>query len=220
MNAYDRSEMAAWKATRLEEIRSATDGRAPWRPVRAHFDIRAFGVNLFFADEVGDRLVNEHDEADDGQEELYLVHTGRARFEIGGETVDAPAGTFVYAEPGVKRTAFAEEPGTTVLIVGGVPGHAYVVEGWEIWAPFHPLYEAGEYDQAADRLDTELPIEAPYPGAHFNAACVYSLAGRNEAALAHLRRSIELSERFREMAKSDTDLDAIRGEPGFSELVG
>ncbi len=212
--------MATWKAARLEEIADATDGRAPWRPVRAHFDIRSFGVNLFFGKEAGDRIVNEHDEADDGQEELYLVHSGHARFELDGETVDAPAGTFVYAEPGVKRTAFAEEADTTVLIVGGVPGKAYVVEGWEIWAPFHPLYEAGEYDRAADRLDAELPLEAPYPGAHFNAACVYSLAGRKEDALAHLRRSIELSERFREMAKTDTDLDAIRDEPGFSELVG
>ena len=40
------------------------------------------------------------------------------------------------------------------------------------------------------------------------------------APLSDLRRSIELSERFREMAKTDTDLDAIRDEPGFSELVG
>jgi hypothetical protein len=212
--------VATWKAARLEDIDSASDGRAPWRPVRAHFGIAAFGVNLFFGDEPGDLIVNEHDEADDGQEELYLVHTGRARFEIGGETVDAPAGTFVYAEPGVKRTAFAEEPGTTVLIVGGVPGKAYEVEGWEIWAPFHPLYEAGEYDRAADRLDAELPLEEPYAGAHFNAACVYSLAGRKEQAVARLRRSIELSDRFREMAKTDSDLDAIRGEAAFAELVG
>ena len=40
-------------------------------------------------------------------EELYLVLQGRAVFELDGERVDAPAGTFVFARPGVKRTAFA-----------------------------------------------------------------------------------------------------------------
>ncbi len=36
----------------------------------------------------------------------------------------------------------------------------------------------------------------------------------------HLRRSIEMSERFRDYAKGDSDLDAIRDEPEFQELVG
>ena len=35
----------------------------------------------------------------------------------------------------------------------------------------------------------------------------------------HLRESIEGSERFRDYAKGDSDLDAIREEPGFRELV-
>ena len=50
------------------------------------------------ASEVGDRIINEHDEAGehDLHEELYLVHQGRARFELDGERVDAAAGTFVY----------------------------------------------------------------------------------------------------------------------------
>ena len=58
-------------------------------------------------------------------EELYLVHQGRATFELDGERVDAPAGTLVFARPGVKRTAFAEEPETTLLALGGTPGKAY-----------------------------------------------------------------------------------------------
>ena len=76
---------------------------------------------------------------------------GRATFELDGEQVDAPAGTFVFAEPGVKRTAFAEEDETTVVVVGGEPGKAYEVLGFEAWAPFQPLYEAGNYAEAADQ---------------------------------------------------------------------
>jgi hypothetical protein len=53
----------------------------------------------------------------------------------------------------------------------------------------------------------------------YNLACCESLAGRKEDALRHLRRSIELSERFRAFAKGDSDFDAIRDEPAFKELV-
>jgi hypothetical protein len=35
----------------------------------------------------------------------------------------------------VKRTAVAEEPGTTIIAVGGTPGKAYEPHGWELWAP-------------------------------------------------------------------------------------
>ena len=42
-----------------------------------------------------------------------------------------PAGSLVYVRSGVKRTAFAEKPGTTILVVGGEPGKAYEVNGWE-----------------------------------------------------------------------------------------
>ncbi len=65
----------------------------------------------------------------DSDEELYLVLRGRATFELDGEQVDAPAGTFVFARPGVKRTAVAAEPETTLLALGGVPGKPYATVG-------------------------------------------------------------------------------------------
>ena len=114
------------------------------RSRRAIFGITSFGITAWTGQEVGERIINEHDEADenDRSEELYLVTQGRAVFELDGERRDAPAGTFVYVEPDVKRTAFAEEAGTTIVAIGGVPGKAYEPSGWEVWAPFQPLYEA------------------------------------------------------------------------------
>ena len=212
--------MATWTSARLDDIEEISDGRVPWRPVRHHFGITSFGLNVFTGKEAGDRIINEHDEVDDGHEELYLVHSGRARFELDDETVDAPAGTLVYAEPGVKRTAFAEEPNTTLVAVGGAPGRAYEAHGYEIWAPLVPLYRAGELEQVADRLDAALADDPPYSMIHFNAACIYSLTDQKEKALAHLRRAIDLSDQARELAKGDSDLDAIRDEPAFKELVG
>jgi hypothetical protein len=59
-----------------------------------------------------------------------------ARFEIDAEQVDAPVGTLVFVPAGVKRTAFAEEPATTIVAIGGTPGRVYEPNGFEIWGPW------------------------------------------------------------------------------------
>ena len=211
--------MSKYAVAKLDEIDEISDGRQPWRPVRHHFGIRSFGVNTWTGREAGDRIINEHDEEDE-DEELYVVQSGRARFELGGETVDAPAGSFVFVEPGVKRTAFAEEAGTTLLAIGARPGHAYEPSGWELWAEVRPLYEAGRYEEAADRASALVDAHPEYPMMLYNLACVESLAGRKDAAIDHLTRVAEQSERMREYAKGDSDFDAIRDEPGFKEAIG
>ena len=211
--------MSGYMVARLDEIDELDDGRCPFRPVRHHFGITSFGINAWTAQAAGDRIINEHDEADDGNEELYLVQSGRAVFEIDGERVDAPAGTLLFARPEVKRTAFAEEPGTTIVALGGVPGKAYEVQGWELWTPCRHLYDAGEYAAAADCVRDLAESEPKYSGLLYNLACCESLAGQKTEALEHLRQAIDLSEQMREFAKGDSDLDAIRDEPGFKELV-
>ena len=167
----------------------------------------------------GDRIINEHDESDEN-EELYVVLQGRAVFELDGERVDAPAGTLVFAQPGVKRTAFAEEPETTIIALGGTPGQAYEPDGWELWAPLRPLYEKGEYAEAADRARVLVEANPQYPELFYNLACCESLAGRTTDAIDHLRHAIDMSERSRAFAKDDSDFDPIRDDPAFKELVG
>jgi hypothetical protein len=212
--------MSNYAVAHLDEIDEMDDGRSPWRPVRHHFGITAFGVNVWTARNAGDRIINKHDESDDGNEELYFVLQGRAFFELDGERVDAPAGTLVFARPGVKRTAFAEEPETTILALGGIPGRAYEPDGWELWEPLRPLYEKGEYAEVADRGRALVEAHPQYADLFYNVACCESHAGRTSDAVDHLRRSIELSERFRAYAKDDSDFDPIRDEPAFKELIG
>jgi len=205
----------------LDAIDEMDDGRCPWRSVRHHFGITAFGVNAWTARDAGDRIINEHDESEpDLNEELYLVLQGRAAFELDDERLDASAGTLVFVRPGVKRTAFAEEPGTTIIAVGGVAGKAYEPHGWELWAPLNPLYQAGEYAEVADRGRVLVEAHPQYADLFYNVACCESLAGRTTDAVDHLRRAIEMAERFRAYAKDDSDFDPIRGEPAFKELVG
>jgi tetratricopeptide (TPR) repeat protein len=212
--------MSGYAVAHLDEIDELNDGREPYRPVRHHLGITAFGINAWTASDAGDRIINEHDEADDSNEELYLVQRGRAVFELDGERLDAPTDTFVFVPPGVKRTAFAEEPGTTIIAVGGVPGKAYEPDGWELWAPLTPLYEAGEYAEAADRARELIEAGAQYPELLYNLACCESLAGRMTDAVEHLRQAIGSKEDLRSLARDDSDLDPIRNEPGFKELIG
>jgi hypothetical protein len=213
--------MNGYTVVQLDEIDEASDGRCPYRAVRHHLGITAFGVNAWTAGAAGDRIINEHDEDEPGgNEELYLVMRGRAVFELDGDRLDGPAGMLVFAPPGVKRTAFAEEPDTTIIAVGGIPGKAYELNGWVLWAPLNPLYEAGEYAEVADRGRELLEAHPQYADLFYNVACCESLAGRTTDALEHLRRSIEMSERSREYAREDSDLDPIRDEPAFKELVG
>jgi tetratricopeptide (TPR) repeat protein len=187
----------------------------------AHFGITGFGVNAWTARDAGDRIINEHDESEpDSNEELYLVLRGRAVFELDGDRVDAPAGTLVFARPGVKRTAVAEEPETTIIALGGTPGKPYEPSGWELWAPLRPLYETGEHAELADRLRVLVEAHPQYAELFYNLACCESLAGRTTDAVDHLRRAIDMSERFRPYAKDDSDFDPIRDEPAFKELIG
>jgi quercetin dioxygenase-like cupin family protein len=97
-----------------------------WRPVRRRLGITAFGTNAFTAEKGTERVVEEHYEQG-GHEELYFVASGRATFVLGDEKVDAPAGTFVHADPGTKRGAVATEPNTTVLVIGAKPGIPYEI---------------------------------------------------------------------------------------------
>jgi mannose-6-phosphate isomerase-like protein (cupin superfamily) len=216
--------MSGYTVAHLDEIdEMAWEGFA-FRPVRHHFGISSFGINAWTARDAGDRILSEHDEATERwasrNEELYLVQQGRAIFELDGERLDAPAGTFVFARPGVRRTAFAEEPGTTIIAVGGVPGEAYDPDGWEIWAPLRPLYEAGEYAAVADRGRELIESNPQYADPLYNLACCESLAGRTTEVVEHLRRAIDTSERLRALAKDDSDFDPIRDEPAFKELIG
>lgn len=211
-------EVAVSAVARFDEIDEIDDGGAPYRPVRHHFGIASFGVSSFTVHTAGDRIINEHSEEDD-QEELYVVLQGRATFELDGERLDAPAGTFVFAEPGVKRTAFAEEDGTTVVVVGGKPGTAYEVLGFEVWAPFNRLYDAGDYAVAADRGRAAVEAHSEAVGAFFCLACCEARAGRADDAARHLKYALERSDRLRGLARRNSDLDSIRGRPEIAELL-
>ena len=106
-----------------------------------------------------------------------------------------------------------------MLAVGSTAGQPYEAGGWEVWAEFHPAYEAGDYDTVIDRARATLEASG-YPTPLYNLACCESLAGRKEDAINHLGVAFEGRPSLRDFAKEDTDFDALRDEPAFRALVG
>ena len=189
-------------------------------PVREHFGIRAFGINAFTPGEDG-TLIGDHDESGSGQEELYIVLDGNATFEIDGETVDAPAGTFVFVRPESRRKATGHG---TVLVLGATPGEAYQAIDWgEAWT-FHNesmrAYGEQRYADALEAVRAGLQHTPDHPGLHYNYACFATLAGdTSDETFGHLRRSVELLPRFREQARADGDFATVRNDSRFEEAL-
>jgi hypothetical protein len=91
----------------------------------------------------------------------------------------------------------------------------------EVWAPLQPLYDAGRYAEVADRARELIAAHPGNPQLLYNVACCESLAARTTDAIEHLRLAIELAPgELRPLAAGDSDLDPIRDEPAFRELLG
>lgn len=211
--------MARNGVAQLQEIEELYDGRCPFRPIRHHFGITTFGVTSWTAAHAGDRLINQHDEKDEA-DELYVVLSGAARFEVAGDSIEAPTGTLVSVAAGSMRTAFAEQPGTTILAIGGGrDGEAYRPGGWELFSPLRPLLEAGRHAELVERALPLLEGGQRYPELLYNVACSEALIGRSADALAHLRQAIEVVPGLGGFAADDEDLTALRDEPEFVALT-
>jgi tetratricopeptide (TPR) repeat protein len=187
-----------------------------WRPVRRHFDIRAFGVNAYTAREAGGQIVEEHTEGSLGHEEIYLVLRGRARFTVDGNDHELGPGQLVFVrDPELRRGAVALDADTAVLALGGKPGVAHTVSAWEAMFAAVPASRAEDWDEAI-RIHQEALEEQPEHGALlYNLACMEARGGRRLDALLHLQRAVQLEPKWAEYASKDSDFAAIRSEPGF-----
>jgi tetratricopeptide (TPR) repeat protein len=204
----------------LDEVETASHRGSNLIPVRHILGFRPAGVNAWIAD-AGGQLIPPHEE-DSGNEELYAVVRGRAVFTVGEETADAPAGTLVFVPPEVHRTAAAEEDDTIVFAVGGTVGEAFNAGGWDSFAIAWTDLQAGRLDQGRAIMKQLIAENPEHWATWYNAACFESLAGDPDAAFDHLHRAKELdaegqsADYFRE----DGDLDPLRADPRFQELLG
>jgi hypothetical protein len=183
----------------------------------------AFGMQAgFTADQV--RVAGRHTEyartSDEADRKVHVFHF-----------CPDCGSTVLYTEP--------DEPDIVVVMVGafadpefppptesgyGSRRHSWVVlpsglESDEVWEPLRALYDAGKYAEVADRARELLEAHPENAQLLYNVACCESLAGRTADAIEHLRAAIDLHRDLGSLAAGDSDLDAIRNEPAFKELV-
>jgi tetratricopeptide (TPR) repeat protein len=192
-------------------------GTMLWHPVRRTLGIRSFGTNAYTALNAGDRVVEEHNEAGAGHEEVYVVLSGRAEFQLGEETVELGAGELVFvSDPSLQRGAVATEANTTVIAFGGPVGTPYEPLVWEHDFAAQESYEAGDFEAAYEIASEGLEEHPDSARLHYNLAC-YAARGRHqELALHHLEQATKLdAELVRTWSADDHDLDSVRERAGL-----
>jgi len=203
----------------LDEVETAAHRGSNLVPVRHTLGYRAAGVNAWIAD-TGGQLIPPHEE-DSGNEELYVVVRGRATFSVGEEQAEGPAGTLVFVPAEIMRTAVAEEDGTIVFAIGATVGEAFEGGAWDTFAVAHSLQQAGQVIESRAVMQKAMDGRPEAWELPYNAACLEALSGNPDEAFAMLRRALELNQtEIREYLENDSDLDNIREDPRFEELLG
>jgi mannose-6-phosphate isomerase-like protein (cupin superfamily) len=67
----------------------------------------------------------EHDHAEDGQEEVYVVLDGQADFVVDGDEVTVSPGQMLKVDAGTKRKLYPGSDGVRVLAIGCTPVGVY-----------------------------------------------------------------------------------------------
>jgi hypothetical protein len=126
--ADSETATTGFKCIAIDELPQVWDG---WgKLVRAGLGISSFGVQVM--DFPPNHTTRSHDEADTGQEELYLALRGSGEIVIGDDEARLRLDPDHVARvgPGVQRSVVAGPDGVRLLCVGGVPGGAYSAPEW------------------------------------------------------------------------------------------
>jgi mannose-6-phosphate isomerase-like protein (cupin superfamily) len=92
-----------------------------FRKVRRALGVTAFGVNGVVYPPGYEGFLHFHDT----QDELYFVHRGHARVEVGGETHELGEGGLVHVESTTPRkiTNASDTEDLVLLVIGGKDGY-------------------------------------------------------------------------------------------------
>src|SRR3954453_4386447 len=91
-----------------------------FRKVRKALGVQAFGVNAIVYPPGYEGFLHYHDE----QDELYFVHSGRARFEVDSEVGELGAGGLCNVEAATPRkVSSVGDEDLVMLVVGAKDGY-------------------------------------------------------------------------------------------------
>lgn len=75
------------------------------------------------------------------------------------------------------------------------------------------------FTPAIDEFNRILKIDSSYASAYYNLACVYSLKNENNLAFDYLTQAVILDKKLKKLAKTDTDLNNIRKDKRFKDII-
>jgi PKD repeat protein len=93
--------------------------------LRAGLGVRAFGMQVVKLMPHSD-VYPEHDHTENDQEEVYVTLSGEATLSIGTQRYVLEPGVFVRVGPQATRKIVTGDHPVELVVVGGVPGQAYI----------------------------------------------------------------------------------------------
>ncbi|MBV8945452.1 MAG: hypothetical protein JOZ95_08530 [Solirubrobacterales bacterium] len=111
-----------YRAKKIDELESIHHGAV--KLAGAELGVRSFGMQVLdfpagFSD------YPEHDHAEDGMEEVYVVLRGQADFVIDGEQVTISPGEMLKVDGVSRRKLTPGHDGVRILAIGCTPEAAY-----------------------------------------------------------------------------------------------
>ena len=114
--------MDGFTVKRIDELQSIHHGMV--KLAGAELGVESFGLQVLDFPP-GFEHYPEHDHAEDGQEEVYVVLEGSCDLEAAGERLSMGAGVMARVSPGTKRRIAPGESGVRVLAIGCTAEGAY-----------------------------------------------------------------------------------------------
>jgi len=165
---------------------------------------------------------------------LFLAFIAYSWLDLGGPqatTVDLPKPEHAAPPPAPKQRADAEalyEAGKTHHTSGRLdeakifyekalradPGCVPALNNLGVI-----LMRENNYPAARIRFEKALRLKPGYVDPCYNLACLFALTDQPDQGLRYLKRAVSLSPQAKSWAKEDGDLEKLRRQPGFGELV-
>jgi quercetin dioxygenase-like cupin family protein len=117
--------MADITVKRIDDMQGDYGGA--FKKARAELGVTAFGMQVIDLPPDMTEGYPEHDHAESGQEEVYVVLRGGGRLKAGGLDVELVPDVLVRVGPDEKRHIVSGPEGLRLLALGGVPGAAYEI---------------------------------------------------------------------------------------------
>ena len=114
--------MSDYNVKRIEDMEAVVFGS--FVRARAELGVESWGMQVLEIP-AGATQYPEHDHAETGQEEVFVVLRGAGEIEIDGERHPLDTETMVRVGPNPRRKLWPGDDGMRVLAIGGVPGQAY-----------------------------------------------------------------------------------------------